>query len=199
MLAYAPMLPRIVRLTTVVTLGALVACGGSSRKPATTPAAPPMARQGDDALVDDGWGVGLLIDPATATTDVSEHRFAVETLSHGDLGAGVYQFVVSIDATRAQAGSADLARAERESWVKDGGSELSEVAEVSFLGRKGHAFTFRDADSFGLDVTTVVGRCVFSLVVLRGGRPEWMTQFASAVLRNIKPLNGGPVDPPRCR
>ena len=84
-------------------------------------------------------------------------------------------------------------------WARAGGRELSELTEVKFLGRAGHAFTFRDPDSYGLGVVTVVGRCVFNLVVLRSGKPEWMTAFASAVLQNIKPLSGGPIDPARCR
>ncbi len=158
-----------------------------------------MAKQGQDALVDDAWGVGLLVDPATTISDVTERRFAVETLQHGDLSAGVFQFTVDIDPARAQAGSADLARAEREGWGKGGGSELSDVMEVKFLGRPGHAFTFRDPDSYGLNVVAVVGHCVFNLVVMRSGKPEWMTQYASAVLRNIKPLTGGPIDPARCK
>ena len=178
----------------------LVACSrGSGSGATTTPHAPPMAKQGQDALVDDAWGVGLLVDPATTTSDVTERRFAVETLEHGDLGAGVFQFTVDVDPARAQAGSADLARAERESWMHGKGSELSDVTEVKFLGRTGHAFTFRDPDAYGLDVVAIVGKCVFNLVVMRSGKPEWMTQYASAVLRNIKPLTGGPVDPTRCK
>jgi hypothetical protein len=175
------------------------ACGSSAKRTSTGPVAPPMAKQGEDALVDDGWGVGLLVDPATTTSEVNERRFAVETLAHGNLEAGVFQFTVDVDPARAKAGSADLARAERESWGQEGKSELSEVAEVRFLGRTGHAFTFRDPDAYGLDVVTVVGRCVFNLVVMRRGKAEWMTQYASAVLRNIKPLTGGPVDPQRCK
>jgi hypothetical protein len=175
---------------------------GCSHRPSgtsTTPKAPPMAKQGEDKLFDASWGLGLLVDPATTTTDVSERRFAVETLQHGDLAAGVFQFTVEVDADRARAGSADLARAERESWMRGGGSQLSDVTEVRFLGRPGHAFTFRDPDSYGLDVVTVVGHCVFNLVVMRSGRPDWMTQYASAVLRNIKSVSGKPVDPARCR
>jgi hypothetical protein len=186
-------------LAALAALLALGACGHGKTGTRTTPQAPPMARQGQDALVDDAWGVGLLVDPATTTTDVSERRFAVETLSHGDLGAGVFKFTVDIDPARAQAGSLDLARAERESWMHGGGSELSDVSEVKFLGRAGHAFTFRDPDSFGLDVVTVWGKCVFNLVVMRAGRPEWMTEYASAVLRNIKSMTGAPVDPARCK
>jgi hypothetical protein len=184
----------------VVMLGLLLAgCGHAKSGTATTPQAPPMARQGEDALVDDSWGVGLLVDPATTTTDVSERRFAVETLQHGNLAAGVFKFTVDVDPARAQAGSEDLARAERESWMHGGGSELSEVTDVKFLGRAGHAFTFRDPDSFGLDVVTVVGKCVFNLVVMRSGRAEWMTDYASAVIRNIKSMTGAPVDPARCK
>ncbi len=184
---------------TAVAAALLAGACTSAAQRSTGPKAPPMARQGDDALVDDAWGVGLLIDPATATTTVDERRFVVDTLARGDLAMGVFQFTAEVDPTRAQAGSAALALAERESWVKDGGSELSEVIEVSFLGRPAHAFTFRDTDSFGLEVTAVVGRCVFSLVVFRSGEPAWMTQYASAVLRNIKPLSGGPIDPARCQ
>ena len=189
-----------VRFVVVASLLVLAACSRNAKSgTSTTPQAPPMAKQGEDALVDDAWGVGLLVDPLTTTSDVTERRFAVETLAHGDLAAGVFQFTVDVDPARAQAGSADVARAERESWAQDGGAELSDVTEVKFLGRTGHAFTFRDPDSYGLDVVTVVGHCVFNLVVLRRGRPEWLTQYASAVLRNIKPLTGGPVDPARCK
>jgi hypothetical protein len=188
------------RLGALALMLLVVGCSRGARNGgATTPHAPPMAKQGEDALVDDSWGVGLLVDPATTTSDVSERRFAVETLARGDLAAGVFQFSVAVDPARAQAGSADLARAERESWMHGKGSELSDVTEVKFLGRAGHAFTFRDPDAYGLHVVTVVGRCVISLVVMRSGKPEWMTQYASAVLRNIKPLTGGPVDPTRCK
>jgi hypothetical protein len=183
-----------------VTLGLLLAaCGHAKTGTATTPQAPPMAKPGEDALVDDSWGVGLLVDPATTTTDVSERRFAVETLQHGSLAAGVFKFTVDVDPARAQAGSEDLARAERESWMHGGGSELSEVTDIKFLGRAGHAFTFRDPDSFGLDLVTVVGKCVFNLVVMRSGRAEWMTDYASVVIRNIKSMTGAPVDPARCK
>lgn len=193
--------PRTVVATLVIGLGAcaLAACGHGKSGTRTTPQAPPMAKQGEDALVDDSWGVGLLVDPATTTTDVGEHRFAVETLQHGDLAAGVFKLTIDVDPARAHAGSEDLARAERESWMHGGGSELSDVTEVKFLGRAGHAFTFRDPDSFGLDVVTVVGKCVFNLVVMRSGRAEWMTDYASAVIRNIKSMTGAPVDPARCR
>jgi hypothetical protein len=195
------MSPRTVAraLATVTLAAALAACGHAKTGTRTSPQAPPMAKQGEDALVDDGWGVGLLVDPATTTSDVSERRFAVETLSHGNLAAGVFKLTIDVDPTRAQAGSLDLARAERESWMQGGGSELSDVTDVKFLGRAGHAFTFRDPDSFGLDVVTVVGKCVFNLVVMRSGRAEWMTDYASAVIRNIKSMTGAPVDPSRCK
>jgi hypothetical protein len=158
-----------------------------------------MASPGQDAVVDDAWGVGLLIEPAVTMTQVDEQRFVVDTTGRGALEAGVFRFSIVVDPTRAGAGSAALATAGREEASKEGGDELSDVTEVSFLGRPGHAFTFRLGDAHGLEVSMVHDKCVFELVILRSGRPEWMTDYASSVLRNIKPLTGGPVTSPRCR
>jgi hypothetical protein len=177
----------------------LAGCIGRKQPAATHPSPPPMASPGQDALVDDAWGVGLLVDPAITDAAVGDDRFAVDTTRKGDLAAGVFQFTITRDPGRAGAGSAALSDAAREEWQRGGASDLDPTAEVSFLGRPGHAFTFRDGDSYGLVVSTVVGTCILELVVLRGGRSEWMTQYASSVLRNIKPLTGGPVDPPRCK
>jgi hypothetical protein len=184
----------------VVAAACSAACGGSAARRGGGGASQlPMAAPGEDAVVDDAWGVGLLIDPIVTGTAIDEARFTVETVLSGNLGQGVFAFTIALEPERAAAGSAVLAAAAREELSKDGGSELSEVSDISFLGRPGHAFTFRDDDAYGLQVSMVTGKCVFDLVVLRSGRPEWMTQYASTVLRNIKPLTGGPVDPPRCR
>jgi hypothetical protein len=177
----------------------LFACASSRAKPAAHVPGSTAVQRGSDALVDDDWGVGLLVDPVTTRSDVTPEHFAVETLSRGKIDEGVFSFSATLAADRARAGSATLAAAAREDWQKDAASELSGVTAVTFLGRPGHAFTFRQDDTFGLQIIAVHGKCVLDLVVLRSGRPEWMTDYASLVIRNLKSLTGKPLDPAVCR
>jgi hypothetical protein len=189
------------RAAGMLLLVSLAACGPAShgaRGAGAGPKPPPMASPGQDAIVDDDWGVGLLVEPAITTRAIDEQHFRVATVGRGDLAAGVFAFSIEKDPVRAGAGSQALARAAREDVAKGGGAELSEVLDVEFLGRAGHAFTFRNGDAFGLTVEMAYESCVFELTVLRSGRAEWMTQYASTVLRNIKPLTGGPVVAARC-
>lgn len=207
MLAYrstvSPSKPHHVALVAV--LLALAACGGpAARKggPSTRTTPPPGARPGDEAVVDDGWGVGLLVDPAITITQVDDERFSVNTLDHGDLEAGVFLFRVLRHDQWARAGSAAYIEMVREQYRRDGmGRGMTDPAEVRFLGRPGHAVTFQDEDKDAnvLWVAMVQGRCLFELVVMRSGPPDWMTDYASLVLRNIKSLTAKPVAPARCQ
>jgi hypothetical protein len=183
----------------MVLAGVIAACGSSPRRSSAHVPGSTAVQRGSDALVDDAWGVGLLIDPATTESDVTGEHFFVQTLGRGKLDEGVFSFRAAVAGERASSGSAVLAAAAREGWQKDAASELSDVSAVTFLGRPGHAFTFRQGDTFGLQIVAVHGKCVLDLVVLRSGRPEWMTDYASLVLRNLKSLSGKAVDPAMCR
>jgi hypothetical protein len=186
----------------VLCVALAVGCG-ASRPARTTPTAPPVGptdgSSGDDTVVDDGWGLGLSIEPAITRAEVSDRHFVVDTVGRGDVAAGVFRLRAVVDPLRAGAGSAALAAAEREQVGQGGAADPSSISEVQFLGRPAHAFTFRAGSVWALEVLLVVDRCVFELVVMRAGRPEAMTEYAGAVLRNVKPLSGSAVDASRCR